>query len=325
MNKDKWDIFFSQSIVYYITGTTPSNVSRYINQNNIKTEKTSVNSRQKYSYKTIRNIINHFGFNEIIPQKKIHVFLNFKGGTGKTSICYQISSFFALCGFKVLVIDCDPQAHLSYSYGLDIYDDYPTLYDIVVNKFKFEDAIVNIHEGLDILPSNLSLTRLETPLNQMTNREKVFSKLIEPIKQKYDFILIDTNPTISTVNKNVTLAADEINIVCETQPYSLKGLEILVEEIKNFSEVMELEIDFKIIPNKYESKTATAQESLGKLRYEYKQHLMNSIVRKCEDINISANKQLPIFFWGKKNSFEFEDICDLGKEIIFNSSTQISK
>ncbi len=316
------ETLFSQSSICYITNTVPSSVSRYINQNNILSEGEKTDKRKKYSYDTTRKIIKHFGFNDLLVEKKVHVFFNFKGGTGKTSLCYQLSAFFALCGFKVLAIDCDPQAHLSYSFGLNIYDDYKTLYDVVVNKIKFDDAILKIYPGLDCLPSNLSLTRLELPLNQMANREKVFCKLIEPIKTNYDFIFIDTNPTISTLNRNITLAADELNIVCETQPYSLKGLEILIDEIVNFSEIMESKISLKVIPNKYESKTATSQEALGKLRSEYKDYLMNSVVRKCEDINISAKKMQPIFFWSSKKSIAFEDICDLGREMIFNSTTK---
>ena len=313
------DNFFSQANICYIANTLPSTVSRYINQNQILHEDGN-NRRKKYSYETARQIIKHLGFYELVAQKKVHVFFNFKGGTGKTSLCFQLSSFFALCGFKVLAIDCDPQAHLSYSFGLNIYDDYITLYDIVVNKVKLEEGIKEIYPSLDCLPSNLSLTRLELPLSQMANREKVFSKLIEPIKNKYDFIFIDTNPTISTLNRNVTLAADELNIVCETQPYSLKGLEILIDEINSFSEIMESNISVKIIPNKYESKTATSQEALGKLRADYKDLLMNSVVRKCEDINISAKKKEPVFFWCSKSSTAFEDICDLGREMIYNST-----
>ena len=316
---DENKIFFSQANICYISNAVPSTMSRYISQNNILPDNESSIGRKKYNLETTRLIIRNFGFNDLIPQKKIHVFFNFKGGTGKTSLCYQLSSFFSLCGFNVLAIDCDPQAHLSYSFGLDIYNDYKTLYDIIVNKVKFEDAIQNIYPGLDCLPSNLSLTRLELPLNQMANREKVFSKIIGPYKEKYDFIFIDTNPTISTLNRNVTLAGDELNIVCETQPYSLKGLEILIDEINNFSEIMESSIDLKIIPNKYEAKTATSQEALGKLRTQYKQYLMNSVVRKCEDINISAKKMQPIFFWSSKSSIAFEDICDLGREMIISS------
>jgi chromosome partitioning protein len=310
---------FSQSTVCYLSKALPSSVSRYAASSGIVPVQAG-RKKKSFSYSDTRKLIRYFGYLDLIPEKKVHVFFNFKGGTGKTSICYQMSCFFALCGFRVLAVDCDPQAHLSYSLGFDIYQDYKTLYDVVVNKVGFFDAIVNVHEGLDCLPANLSLTRLELPLNQMPNREKVFTKLIAPIKENYDFILIDTNPTISTANRNVTLASDELNIVCETQPYSLRGLEILIDEITHLSEVMDMTISYKILANKYEAKTATSQEALGKLRFEYKSHLMNSVIRKCEDVNISAKKAQPLFFWCPKSSPAFEDFCDLGREMILSST-----
>ncbi len=314
---------FSQATICYLSKALPSSVSRYIASNGLVPVQGGGLKRKNFSYEDTRRLVRHFGYADLIPHKKIQVFFNFKGGTGKTSICYQISSFFALCGFKVLAIDCDPQGHLSYSWGFDIYQDYKTLYDVIVNKVNFQDAVVNVYEGLDCLPSNLSLTRLELPLNQMPNRERVFTKLIAPIKKHYDFIFIDTNPTISTTNRNVTLAADELNVVCETQPYSLRGLEILIDEVNHLSEVMDMPISYKIIPNKYEAKTATSQEALGQLRLEYKNHLMNSVIRKCEDVNIAAKKMSPLFFWCAKNSPAFEDFCDLGREMIFSSTKRI--
>ena len=69
-------------------------------------------------------------------------------------------------------------------------------------------------------------------------------------------------------------------------------------------------VSYKIIPNKYESKTATSQEALGNLRVNYRKQLMNSVIRKCEDVNISAKKMQPVFFWCNKNSPAFEDFCD---------------
>lgn len=313
------ECFFTQATICYITNLLPSTLSRYITNNNIVSNHINGSVRKKYSYDVTRNIIKHYKFSELSIKQKIHTFVNFKGGTGKTTMCYQLSAFLALCGFNVLVLDCDPQAHLSYSYGIDIYDDYPTLYDIIVNKVDFKECITKICEGLYCLPANLSLTRLELPLSQMLNREKVFKKVIDPIKSQYDFILIDTNPTISILNRNITLASDILNVVCETQPYSMKGLEILMNEIKNFLEIMEFDININIIANKYETKITTSQEVLGQLRLQYKSLLMASVVRKCEDINISVKKQQPILFWGNKNSSAFEDICDLGKEIISNS------
>ena len=149
----------------------------------------------------------------------------------------------------------------------------------------------------------------------MPNREKVLSKLLAGVKEKYDFILLI--PILLLVqNRNATLVADVLNIVCETQYYSLKGLEILMTEIKDFSEAMEKEINYVIIPNKYESKTATSQEVLGTLRKKYGKFVMESIIRKSEDINISAKKKLPLIGFCNKRSIALEDILDLTKEMI---------
>lgn len=315
------DFSFPQSMLPTLTGAIPSTISRFIAGQDIPYIQRYGTKRKRFTFDTTKKICNQLMTDNLKPNKQVQVFFNFKGGTGKTSICHQISVFFALIGYKVLVIDCDPQAHLSYSLGFDEHDDNKTLYDVIVNNIPIESVVQEVYPGsLDCIPSNLSLTRLELPLNQKPNREKVLSKVIEPLKSKYDFIFIDTNPTISTVNRNVTLAADVLNIVCETQPYSLKGLEMLVEEIKSFSAAMEMNIFYRIIPNKYESKTATSQEAIGTLRRDYREHVMDSVVRKCEDFNISVKKRKPLLAFCSRSSLAFEDLCDLGKEILTNST-----
>lgn len=315
----KQNIIFSQSLISLISDITQSTISRYISNNNIEhvggTEK-----RKKYSYHSVRKIMSDLYANERKPIKKIQVFFNFKGGTGKTSLCYQTSVLFSLLGFRVLVLDCDPQGHLSYSFGFDEEDDIMTLFDVIVNKIDIKDVIHEVYPGLDIIPANISLTRLELPINQMANREKILSKLLGGIKEDYDFIFIDTNPTISTVNRNATLVADILNIVCETQYYSLKGLEILMNEIEDFSEAMEKKVPCVIIPNKYESKTAISQEVLGTLRNKYGDYVLESIIRKCEDINISAKKRVPVIGFCNKRSIALEDILDLTREMIKKST-----
>lgn len=317
------DFSFPQSLLPTLTGAIPSTVSRLIAGHDYPHISRYGVKRKRYSFATTQKICYQLMTKGLVPEKKIQVFFNFKGGTGKTSLCHQISVFFALVGFKVLVIDCDPQAHLSYSLGFNEQEDNKTLYDVIVNGVPIQSVIKPVYTNFDCIPSNLSLTRLETPLNQKPNRERVFSKMIEPLKEKYDFIFIDTNPTISTVNRNVTLAADVLNIVCETQPYSLKGLEMLVEEIKSFSQAMEEEINYRIIPNKYESKTATSQEAIGTLRRDYREHVMDSVVRKCEDLNISAKKRKPLLAFCSKSSVAFEDLCDLGREMLKDSTTKL--
>lgn len=311
------DFLFSQSILSMIGNITPSTLSRATSKKNFKS---SDNSRRKYTFKESREILGELIASKCNIKKKVQIFFNFKGGTGKTSICHQISVHMALLGFNVLTIDCDPQAHLTYALGFEEGEEFATIYDIIVNKLSVNESIKEVYPGLNVIPSDLSLTRIELPLSQSTNREKVLKKIITPLKSKYDFIFLDTNPTISILNQNATYCADVVNIVCETQPFSLKGLEMLVKELEEFSEAMEKQIEYQIIPNKYESKTATSQEVLGSLRYDYKDSVMESIVRKSEDINISAKKQRPVCAFAKKRSTALEDVCDLSLDILRKSS-----
>ena len=95
---------------------------------------------------------------------------------------------------------------------------------------------------------------------------------------------------------------------------------MLINEIEYFSNAMEKKIHYQIIPNKYESKTATSQETLGTLRHDYRDNVMESIVRKCEDINVSAKFRKPLFGFGDKRSVALEDIKDLVKELIYKST-----
>lgn len=141
------------------------------------------------------------------------MFYNFKGGTGKTTICFQVVQTLALLGFNVLAIDLDPQGHLSNLLRFGRNEKVATMYDAMVDNVPIDDCIYHLFNGLDVIPSNLSLTRIEVPLSQEMHREEILYSLLTEIKDKYDFILIDTNPTISALNLNALFAADRINIV----------------------------------------------------------------------------------------------------------------
>ena len=316
MKQDLDKITFNQKMISFLSGHTTSAVSRYMSEHKAPFIKEFGNSRKRYSFEESRNIIKKLMATQGHIKEQIQVFFNFKGGTGKTSICHQIAVHLVLLGFSVLAVDCDPQAHLSSSLGFDEYADDLTLYDVLINNVQINEAIKSVYPGLDMIPSNLSMTKIELPLAQKPGREKILNKALSPLRKKYDFILIDTNPTISMLNHSTTYASHRLNIVCETQPYSLKGLDLLVEEIKTFSSAMEHKVNYCIIPNKYESKTVTAQEALGSLRYAYKKLVTKSLIRKCEEFNISAQKSLPIHAFSNTKSVALEDIRDLANELV---------
>jgi chromosome partitioning protein len=307
---------FKQAFITSITGFAQPRVSARIKADKSIMQKKQQDNRLKLTFEEVRKITNAVFATKFIPNRKIQVFFNFKGGTGKTSVCHQISVLIALMGFKVLVIDCDPQAHLSHSLGFDEYHDQANLYDIIENGVNIEDAIHNVYDGYDAIPANLAMTKLELCLSHKMAREMVLSKLLEPLKQSYDFIFLDTNPTISILNTNALLAADVVNIICETQPYSLKGLELLVNEIRALEEEMHRPINYQIIANKYEAKATISQEALGALRHNYPKNVMDSIIRKCEDFNTSAKVKKPVFFFNSMKSAAVQDIVEITREVV---------
>jgi chromosome partitioning protein len=297
-----------------LCNVSPTTISRYISSNNLKPLDSSVAKNQRFSIKDSRKIIAEVGGfkNRKIRKKKI-VFYNFKGGVGKTSLCFQMSSHFALMGYNVLVIDSDPQAHLSTSLGFSSDQNHLTLYDLLIREESFNNVKKTIFQGFDCIPSNLSLTRLEDDLAKSDNKLTKLSSCFENIEKEYDFIFIDTNPTISLLNRNIVMFSDVINVVCETQPYSLNGLKLLLEDLNKFYTNMKITPrDINIIPNKYEDRASSSAEGMTALRDFYGQYVKPDFaIRKSEDINISAKLSKPLSLFAKRNSIALEDIVEL--------------
>ncbi|AVP87932.1 sporulation initiation inhibitor [Candidatus Phycorickettsia trachydisci] len=304
----------NQRTMAVLSNVSPTTISRYITAHNLRPFDKSGSKNQKFSIETSREIIRNV--TSIDGQKilkKKFVFYNFKGGVGKTSLCFQVSSHIALMGYNVLVIDADPQSHLSTSFGFSHYDNYLTLYDILTDGASFDDVKKTIFKGYDCIPSNLSLTRLEDDLAKLENKSQRLSSYFADIEKKYDFIFVDTNPTISLLNRNVVMFSDVINVVCETQPYSLNGLKLLLEDLEKFFVHMKTQPkELSIIPNKYEDRASSSAEAMTALRDFYSEYIKKDFaIRKSEDINISAKLGKPLALFAKKNSIALEDVVEL--------------
>lgn len=316
-------MFFNQSILSQMCRVSTNTVSRTVALLGIESSDTT-STHKKFNAQSTRVITDHVFSKERRPViDKTHVFYNFKGGTGKTSLCFQVSTHLALLGFNVLALDLDPQGHLSNALGVEEGWNGQTIYDVLIHDVPLEECLLEIFPGFNLLPANISMTRIEVPLSSKTKREEKLRAILEPVKKQYDFIIIDTNPTISTLNMNALVASDRINIVCETQPFSLNGLRVLVDEMLDFYHDMKMKPHFCIIPNKYEIKTATAQEVLGALRKEYKDYVMNTVIRKSEEINIANKKHMPVSAFCKAKSPAFEDVLDLVHILIDQSTGKV--
>lgn len=163
------------------------------------------------------------------------------------------------------------------------------------------------------------MTNIDIRLREMVRQEEVLKKYMMSLREKYDFIIFDCNPSMSSLNRNILNFSDVLDIVCETHPYSVNGMKLMMDDLTRFYEIMANEDlpDMLIIPNKYEDRASSSAEAMAVLNKYYSQYLVpNFAVRRSEDFPRSARDQLPITFFCKSNSIAFEDISDLIQVII---------
>ncbi|MCD6277002.1 ParA family protein [candidate division WOR-3 bacterium] len=162
---------------------------------------------------------------------KIIAIVNQKGGVGKTTTAINLSAGVAHFGFEVLVIDMDPQANLTS--GLGYSKVYPTIYDVLVKNSEVEEVIRKTRiEGLALLPSEISLVGAEVELVDERNRETRLKRIIMPLKREYDYIFIDSPPSLGLLTLNAIVAADSVIIPIQSEFYALEGLGKLLNTVR---------------------------------------------------------------------------------------------
>lgn len=165
---------------------------------------------------------------------KIIAVCNQKGGVGKTTTSINLGIGLANKGKKVLLIDFDPQGNATQGLGYELDDLEVTISDIMHRIMKKDYAFTSCYgimhhaEGIDLIPSNIDLSYLETELFlMMYGRESVLKKYLNMVSENYDYILIDCSPSLNLFTTNSLVAADEVLIPLEAQKYSVRGLEQL--------------------------------------------------------------------------------------------------
>ena len=165
--------------------------------------------------------------------QKIIAIANQKGGVGKTTTCVNMSAYLANKGYKVLIVDLDPQGNATSGLGFAKNEVKSSVYNVMIDETPIEDvALTTCVENLDILPSNIDLVGAEVELVYIKDREHVLKKVLDKAVKSYDFIMIDCPPSLGLLTINALSSADTVIIPIQSEYYAMEGLSQLMNTIK---------------------------------------------------------------------------------------------
>lgn len=212
---------------------------------------------------------------------KIITITNQKGGTGKTTISINLGVALAMRGKKVLLIDFDPQANLTYSFG--IHKPKNTIVEVLQGKQTIQTILVN-KEGLDIAPSSSLLSDLELSIVNKIGREQLLKDRLEGL-MGYDYVFIDSPPSLSILTINALTASNEVLIPLQMEILSLQGVTQLLKTIDEVKNVLNKKLKISgIVVSIYDSRRRLSGEVLNEIKNNLKEKIFNSVIRICVKI-----------------------------------------
>lgn len=251
---------------------------------------------------------------------KIIAVANQKGGVGKTTTTVNLAACLAKNGKKVLLVDIDPQGNSTSGLGVDKRRCEKTVYDCLVNEMPMREAAMETqYENLSLCPSNLDLSGAEIELISVMGRENKLKESLESVKDEYDYILIDTPPSLGLITINTLTAANSIIIPIQCEFYALEGVSQLVETVKRIKKALNPTLYIEgIVMTMYDARTNLAVQVVDEVKRFFPGKVYKTIIPRNVRISEAPGFGRPVIYYDA-SSKGAESYMDLATELIENN------
>ncbi|MCR5547433.1 MAG: AAA family ATPase [Bacteroidales bacterium] len=249
---------------------------------------------------------------------KVIAIANQKGGVGKTTTAINLAASLAVLERKVLIIDADPQANTTS--GLNFSpdnDEERTLYEVMIGRIAAEDALIQTEiPGLHMIPSHINLVGAEIEMLELENRESVLKNALAPIRDNYDFIIIDCSPSLGLITVNTLTAADSVIIPVQPEFFALEGLGKLLQTIRLVQNGVNPALTIEgFVVTMFDGRTRVHTQVVGELRDHFKDMVFKTIIQRNIRLSEAPSHGKPIILYDIMSNGS-SNYLSLAKEVL---------